>query len=101
MFIKEALEIISSIPQGKEFLNKYPDNEVILKSSIPLSDINRICKEYPDFLPISKEELKSNQNLTVHSITVIAKKIMQAGYPKFRIYVRGENKEIIRVLISE
>lgn len=103
MLIKDAIELINSVPVGKDFLLKYPDNDIIIKSDIPTSDINRIIREYPDLLPLSKEELKNNKDLSIHSITIIAKKINTMGYPKLRLYFKKHNNmfEPIRVLISE
>lgn len=103
MLIKDAIELINSIQIGKDFMVKYPDNDIIIKSDIGINDINRIMREYPDLLPISSEEFKNNQDLSIHSITIIAKKMTPLGYPKLRIYFRKINDKFnpIRVLISE
>lgn len=102
MLIKDAIELINSIQIGKDFIAKYPDNDIIIKSDIGLNDINRIMREYPDLLPLSNEEL-NNQDISLHSITIIAKKMTPLGYPKLRIYLRKKNDTFdpIRVLISE
>jgi hypothetical protein len=74
-FIPDVIKIINTIPQGKKFLKNFPENEIILNKSIMICDISRISREYPDFLPFTKEELASNPQLSLCSITIIAKNL--------------------------
>ena len=81
----QIYEIIREIPEGSEFLNKYPENDLIFQI-IKLDEIERIQNEYPGFFPSLKDDL--HEDIHVMSITIISKNLGINGYPKCKIYLK-------------
>ncbi|MCP4762164.1 MAG: hypothetical protein GY870_10310 [archaeon] len=95
--INEAIEIVKSVPQGVEFLNKNPKYDIIIKT-ISLDEIERILNEYDGLFPFKKQD--KEDPFEIESISVISRNLLTKGYPKFRIYVRKDTNEVLRALFS-
>lgn len=95
---RKALDFLERIEKCKQFLSKYPDNEIIINENIDVGDIKRMNDEYPELLPLNINNPEINK---IVSITAVSRTIGPNGYPKLRIYLKKESMEIIRTLISE
>lgn len=98
MNVANAIEFMSTLSEGKDFLEKNPQYDVIIKTIYP-NDIIRILSEYPGLFPFKVEEYGGNFNII--SISVVSRKISPRGYPKFRVYIKESDNEVLRILLSE
>ncbi|MHA1727748.1 MAG: hypothetical protein ACTSWY_03340 [Promethearchaeota archaeon] len=102
--VKEAIQLVKNTQQGREFLDKNPEYDVIIRKIYP-PDIRRILEEYPGMFPFKK--MKTDEEFNIISISIVGKTIHRQGYPKFRAYFTetDEKKDriskILRIIVSK
>ena len=94
----ECLKLIADVNRGHEFLNRYQDVEVIINDHLMYTDLERMNKEYANLIPSLDQYSREEQFV---SITIVSRVIESNGYPKLRAYLKKENNEILRILVSE
>ena len=98
MNLNDAILMINVVHQGKDFIEKYPEHDIII-NDLSSVDVKRIENEYPGIFDL-KTPIE-NIEFPISAISMICPTIGKKGYPKFKIYVRNDTNEIVRILASE
>ena len=105
--LKEAIELVKKTDQGADFLANNPDYDAIITTIHP-PEIRRMIKEYSGLFPFKK--IQEGEEFNVIAISLISRKLLRRGYPKFKIYMKDteqtENSrdypdKILRIITSE
>ena len=107
MNLQEAIEIVKNTDQGADFLNRNPDYDGIITTIHP-PEIKRMIKEYSGLFPFKK--MQEGEEFKIIAISLISKRILRRGYPKFKIYLKdiqpmedlkNYSDKILRIITSE